>query len=215
VLEETGIAKGIRRITGATRGAAKAATSFGESILAESKACGTLSGDQLEKELGRIRNLCDTATIPATIKEEIRGDLAAHTRRLLDAAKEALKAATQQAIADVQAKAAATKATGGKYFVAVLADDTDAPALRDAATYAFNEGIACTLLSNVKGKEFIFVSVPPEVNIDAKGWLDAVGAPLGAKGGGGKNGVAQGHGPNVDAVAIAIAAAEEFAKLSI
>jgi len=215
VLEETGTAKGIRRMTGATRGAAKETTKFGQEIQAEVKACDNLSGDALDKELGRIRNLCDVSVMPVLIKEAIRADLATHSKRLLEAAKEAAAAAKQQALADVQAKAAATKSAGGKFFVATLADDTDANALREAAAHAFNEGIACTLLSNCKGKEFIYVSVPPEVNIDVKGWFAATSAPLGAKGGGGKNGVAQGQGPNVDAVSDAVAAAEAFAKLAL
>jgi alanyl-tRNA synthetase len=57
--------------------------------------------------------------------------------------------------------------------------------------------------------------VPPDVGIDVKGWLAASCGPLGGKGGGGKGGLAQGQGPNVDAVPDAVAAAEAFAKLAI
>jgi len=215
VLEEAGIAKGIRRITAATRGGAAEALKRAADLLASVKKCDALTGDELDKALGSLKNEVDTAVLPVIQREEIREAVNSHVKRVVEAAKEAAAAAKAQAIVDVQEKTAATKAAGAKYFVSTLADGTDANALREAATFAFKEGIACTLLANVKGKEFIYVSVPPEVSIDVKGWLSAVCEPLGGKGGGGKNGVAQGQGPNVDAVPDAIAAAEAFAKLAI
>ena len=215
VLEEAGIAKGIRRITAATRGEAAEALKRAADLLAAVKKCDDLTGGELDKALGSLKNEVDTAVLPVIQREEIRAAVNSHVKRVVEAAKEAAAAAKAQAIVDVQEKTAATKAAGAKYFVSTLADGTDANALREAATFAFKEGIACTLLANVKGKEFIYVSVPPEVSIDVKGWLSAVCGPLGGKGGGGKNGVAQGQGPNVDAVPDAIAAAEEFAKLAI
>ena len=215
VLEEAGIAKGIRRITAATRGQAAEALKRAADLLAAVKKCDDLTGGELDKALGSLKNEVDTAVLPVIQREEIRAAVNSHVKRVVEAAKEAAAAAKAQAIVDVQEKTAATKAAGAKYFVSTLADGTDANALREAATFAFKEGIACALLANVKGKEFIYVSVPPEVSIDVKGWLSAVCGPLGGKGGGGKNGVAQGQGPNVDAVPDAIAAAEEFAKLAI
>ena len=215
VLEESGIAKGIRRITAATRGAAKEAVERAEALMASIKACEALSGEALNYELNVLKNAVDTGVLPVVQREAIREVLSSQIKRVLDAAKEAAAAAKAQAIVDVQQKTAEAKAAGVKFFIATLADDTDAGALKEAATHAFNEGIACTLFSNVKGKEFVYCSVPPAISIDAKGWLDACCGPLGGKGGGGKNGVAQGQGPNVDGVADAVAAAEAFAKLTL
>lgn len=216
ILEEGGVAKGIRRIIGATRGAAQEAIKRGEAILAEVKACdGIKGGPELEAALAPLKNVVDQTVIPVLLRETIKEELNRQIKRVVDANKAAAAAAKEQAIVDVKKLTEDTKSAGGKYFVATLSDGTDANALREAATHAFAEGIACTLLSNVNGKEFIYVSVPPAVGIDVKGWLGAVCGPLGGKGGGGKNGVAQGQGPNVDAVPDAVAAAEAFAKLAI
>lgn len=215
VLEETGISKGIRRITAATRGTAKKAIARANELMATVKACDALSGEALNTELNVLKVAIDTGSMPTVAREQIREELNRQIKRLLEAAKEAAAAAKAQALVDVQEKTAATKTAGAKYFVASLADETDAGAMREAATIAFKEGVACTLFSKVKGKEFVYVSVPPDVSIDVKGWLAASCAPLGGKGGGGKNGVAQGQGPNVEAVGDAIAAAEAFAKLAI
>ncbi len=215
ILEESGIAKGIRRITGATREGAKAALARAADVLALVKSCDSLSGEALDKQLGVLKNVVDTEVLPVIQREEIRAAVTSQVKRVLDAQKEAAAAAKAQAIVDVQEKTAATKSAGAKYFVATLADGTDAGAMKEAAAVAFAEGIACTLLANCKGKEFVYCSVPPDVGIDVKGWLAASCGPLGGKGGGGKGGLAQGQGPNVDAVPDAVAAAEAFAKLAI
>jgi alanyl-tRNA synthetase len=55
--------------------------------------------------------------------------------------------------------------------------------------------------------------VPTDVAVDVKGWLDACCGPIGGKGGGGKGGVAQGQGPDVDGLPAAVDAAKAFAGL--
>jgi alanyl-tRNA synthetase len=214
LLSEEGIAKGIRRVVGATKGAAAAANATADEVEARVKACDGLSGAELEKEMAALKGVVDTAIMPATRRSVIRDAMTAKTKEMIAAAKAAKEEAKAAAVEAVGEKAEAAKSAGAAHFVARLSDGTDPAALKDAAAVAFKAGVACALFAcdPVKGKAMCYVSVPPAVEgIDVKGWLDACCGPIGGKGGGGKGGTAQGQGNNTDGLDAAVAAAEAFA----
>jgi alanyl-tRNA synthetase len=215
LLSEEGIAKGVRRIVGATKGAAAAALETAQTIKAQVNACDALDGADLEKAMAGLKGTVDTSVMPAVQRAEIRDAMAKHTKRIAAAMKEAAAAAKANAIEAVGEKTTEAKAAGASAFVAQLGDFTDPAALKDAAAVAFKQGVACALFSKdpVKGKAMCYVSVPTDVAVDVKGWLDACCGPIGGKGGGGKGGVAQGQGPDVDGLPAAVDAAKAFAGL--
>ena len=215
LLSEEGIAKGVRRIVGATKGAAAAALETAQTIKAQVNACDALDGADLEKAMAGLKGTVDTSVMPAVQRAEIRDAMAKHTKRIAAAMKEAAAAAKANAIEAVGEKTTEAKAAGASAFVAQLGDFTDPAALKDAAAVAFKQGVACALFSKdpVKGKAMCYVSVPADVAVDVKGWLDACCGPIGGKGGGGKGGVAQGQGPDVDGLPAAVDAAKAFAGL--
>jgi alanyl-tRNA synthetase len=215
LLSEEGIAKGVRRIVGATKGAAAAALETARTIKAQVNACDALDGADLEKAMAGLKGTVDTSVMPAVQRAEIRDAMAKHTKRIAAAIKEAAAAAKANAIEAVGEKTTEAKAAGASAFVAQLGDFTDPAALKDAAAVAFKQGVACALFSKdpVKGKAMCYVSVPTDVAVDVKGWLDACCGPIGGKGGGGKGGVAQGQGPDVDGLPAAVDAAKAFAGL--
>ena len=213
VMSEEGTAKGIRRVTGATRGAAAAALAEAAAVAARVAACESLAGAALASEMAVLKEVVDTAAMPAVQRAEVRDALNAITKKQIAAAKKAAAAAKTAAVAAVGEAAEAAKASGASNFVLRLADGADAGALKDAAAVAFKAGVACALFSAdpVKGKAMCYVSVPKEAGtVDVKGWLDACCGPIEGKGGGGKNGVAQGQGNKVDGLDAAVAAAKAF-----
>jgi alanyl-tRNA synthetase len=160
-----------------------------------------------------LKEVVDTAAMPAVQRAEVRDALNAITKKQIAAAKAAAAEAKAAAVAAVGEKAEAVKASGATKFVLRLADGADAGALKDAAAVAFKAGVACALFSAdpVKGKAMCYVSVPPAAgDVDVKGWLNACCGPIEGKGGGGKNGVAQGQGNKMDGLDAAVAAAEAF-----
>ena len=215
LLSEEGIAKGVRRIVGATKGAAAAAMKTAADLAAQVAACDALSGAELEKAMAALKGTVDTSVMPAVQRAEIRDAMAKHTKRIAAAMKEAAAAAKANAIAAVEERTTEAKAAGASVFVAQLGDFTDPAALKDAAAVAFKQGVACALFSKdpIKGKAMCYVSVPEGVSLDVKGWLAACCGPIGGKGGGGKGGVAQGQGSDVDGLPAAVDAAKAFAGL--
>jgi alanyl-tRNA synthetase len=213
VMSEEGTAKGIRRVVGATRGAAANALAEAQAVASRVAKCESLAGAELAAEMAVLKELVDTAPMPAVQRAETRDALNAITKKQIAAAKAALAAAKAAAVTAVGEKAEAAKSAGLTKFVLRLADGADAGALKEAAAVAFKAGVACALFSAdpVKGKAMCYVSVPPAAgDIDVKGWLDACCGPIEGKGGGGKNGVAQGQGNKVDGLDAAVAAAEAF-----
>ena len=143
----------------------------------------------------------------------------ARTKAMVQAAKAAKEGGAKKAAMEAAATLAAeTKAKGATVFVARLGDGADPAALKDAAQVAFKEGVACALFSAdpAKGKAMCYVSVPPALGaqIDVKGWLDACCGPIEGKGGGGKNGVAQGQGNKLEGLDEAISRAQAFAGIA-
>ena len=214
LLSEEGIAKGVRRITGATKGGAASALATAAEVAARVAACGAMSGAALEKEMATLKGVVDTAVMPAVQRAEIRDAMAAQTKKIAAAMKAAAAGAKAAAVKAVGEQAEAAKSAGATYFVSQLGDGTDPAALKDAAAVAFKAGVACALFSAdpVKSKAMCYISVPPAVTgLDVKGWLDAACKPIEGKGGGGKGGTAQGQGSKLDGLPAAIAAAKEFA----
>mmetsp|Transcript_36931 Transcript_36931/g.91246 ORF Transcript_36931/g.91246 Transcript_36931/m.91246 type:complete len:553 (-) Transcript_36931:556-2214(-) len=214
LMSEEGVAKGIRRIVGATKGAARAALATAAEVAARVKACDALSGPELAQEMATLKGIVDTAVMPAVERAEIREEMVVITKKITALAKEAMGAAKEAAIKAVEELAASTKAAGAKYFVVQLAEGTDPGAMKDAALKAFGAGIACALFAadTPKGKAICYVSVPPAVGgLDVMQWLNAACVPIEGKGGGGKGGTAQGQGNKLEGLPAAIAAAKAFA----
>ena len=214
LLSEEGTAKGIRRVVGLTRGAATKALAEADAVATRVAKCSELTGAEFTAELAELKGVVDTAVMPFVKRDAIRESVNALARTQIAEAKASLAAAKAKAVAAVGEKALAAKTAGEDKFVMRLDDGADAGALKDAAAAAWKHGVACALfaLDPVKGKALCYVSVPPTcTGLDVKQWLDACCEPIEGKGGGGKNGVAQGQGNKTDGLAAAIAAAEAFA----
>eukprot|EP00242_Pyramimonas_sp_CCMP2087_P017801 CAMPEP_0198213354 /NCGR_PEP_ID=MMETSP1445-20131203/28816_1 /TAXON_ID=36898 /ORGANISM="Pyramimonas sp., Strain CCMP2087" /LENGTH=1184 /DNA_ID=CAMNT_0043887981 /DNA_START=34 /DNA_END=3588 /DNA_ORIENTATION=- len=217
LLSEEGTAKGIRRITGLTKGAAAAANARAAELGVAVAALDKLSGEELEKTVTAIKVELDNAVIGAVQKAALKAGLGEVQKVLLEAAKKA--AAGNKAVIVEAAKGAAEAAAAkGDKFCVVSTDMLDAAAVRDAVTQVLKMGtvaIALFAVDAATNKVMLYTGVPPKVEMDGVEWMKAGVAAINGKGGGGKGGMAQGQGVGADQLEALKAAATAFAASAL
>mmetsp|Transcript_19360 Transcript_19360/g.58510 ORF Transcript_19360/g.58510 Transcript_19360/m.58510 type:complete len:958 (+) Transcript_19360:236-3109(+) len=220
LLSEEGIAKGVRRVVAVTGAEASEAIEAGRQLQQRTADAQKLPSDKLEREVAALKRVVEDAVVPAPVKAQLRADVAALSKALLAAQKDAAAGNKKKAIAEAVAAAGAASSEGAK-FVALRVDvGPDAKALQEASTAAQKEHPELPLIlfscDEGKGKALVFAGVPAMQSkaLHAGQWLNAALAVLGGKGGG-KPVAAQGSGPKVEAVEDAMAAAREFAQLKL
>mmetsp|Transcript_36663 Transcript_36663/g.81584 ORF Transcript_36663/g.81584 Transcript_36663/m.81584 type:complete len:1184 (-) Transcript_36663:438-3989(-) len=217
LISEEGIAKGIRRIVAYTGEEAEKAIAEGQRLAAEVAAAKALPDAQLEKAVATIKPVVDTAVISAFTKAQLRDELAALQKRVLEAAKAAASANKTAAIGAATAAGDAAAAAGKSYIVVRLDVGSDNKALTEAwnALNAKHPGIAAVFLSPEAGdkpKVMVYAGVPEGLTskLKAGDWASTILKVLDGKGGG-KPTVAQGQGPAVEKLEEALKVAEEYA----
>jgi alanyl-tRNA synthetase len=104
LVEETAVAKGIRRITAVTRDAAKQAIKDGSKFEAEVTALETLNPDthDLDKKAGAARKEIDAAFLSATLKAELRTRIEEVQKKANESKKAAIAKRVQFILQDVE-----------------------------------------------------------------------------------------------------------------
>eukprot|EP00898_Chlorokybus_atmophyticus_P000350 jgi/Chlat1/1315/Chrsp118S01744 len=216
LISEEGIAKGVRRVIAVTMDAARKAITDGDELAARVAAAGSLDNAGLESEVSQLRSTLDAAVIPASQKAQLRDEVTKLQQRVLAAAKEFAAANRAAAVAAAVEVASAAAAEGKKYCISRLDVGLDANAVRDGvqAVMTQHPGLAVMLVSvdASAGKALVYSGVPTEMKaLDSVAWLREALGPIGGKGGG-KGGLAQGQGANIDGVEAGMAAATLFAS---
>ncbi|VAI04551.1 unnamed protein product [Triticum turgidum subsp. durum] len=194
LISEEGIAKGVRRITAVTAECASQAMKLASSIDTDIN-----EASKLEK-IGSIKNTLDAAAIPAARKADLRGNISKLEDQLRKAKKKIGEENIQKAV-KTAIDAAEAALSEGKTFCVTHADvGLDTTAVREAVVKAMNrfKGLPIMVFSTdeASNKAVIYAGVPPNAPNGFKvlDWLTPSIAPLKGKGGGGKNGLAQGPG---------------------
>jgi len=218
IIEEIGTAKGIRRITAATKAAARQAFKNAKDFEARLDACSKITDlNELSSTLSSVKGSIDDldTSMPFASREALRERIMRENKRYLDEKKKATAAAAKIAIEKLSVLCLEAKKKSENFVVTNLGEGFDTKVLGEAAQSVSSEhGLDCALFATNDGKAIALCSVPSDAANkanEAKNWLDEVLKPLGGKGGG-KNGIAQGQGPNADAINEAIDAATAFAK---
>ncbi|CAG9461148.1 unnamed protein product [Pedinophyceae sp. YPF-701] len=215
LISEEGIAKGVRRVIAVTRGEAKKAVAEGERLLAALEEAKKLEGQALSDKLSALRQDVDGAVMSAGLKGHIREEMSKLTKIVMEAAKAAAAAAKKEASANA-VKAADAAAAAGQPFVAMRMDGIDGKTLGEAfvaITKAHADMCALFVSADAdKGKVLALAGVPESVQakLKANDWVKWVLEVLGGKGGG-KPGLAQGTGPNMDKADEALEAGKKLA----
>lgn len=225
IIEETAVAKGIRRISAVTRDAAKEAIAEGEKYATMVSEVESLpaESDGLDKQAGALRKEVDSAFISAILKGELRNRIEA-TQKKANEAKKALLAQRVDIVLN-QVKEDLTRAVEAGERVLVLNVDigADSKASQQVvnAVKKFAPDTAFMGLSEEDagsgGKLLAFAVVPDslvENGLKADEWVRGALEVCGGRGGG-KSNNAQGQAPECGDVDEVFASAKAFAQSKV
>ncbi len=215
IVEETAVAKGVRRMSALTRGAAKSAIDAGGAILDDLAKLKALDDAQLEAPLAELAERIEAETIPLALKLKARAGVSQLSERVKKAKKASAAGARDEA---VNAARAVVESETGDAIVASVPAGSDRGALLGAmdAVRARRPDAAIMLLSadEAESKVSIAASVPEAhiaSGLKAGDWVREAAQACGGKGGG-KPDKAQGGGTEPGKIDDAIAAARAFAS---
>ncbi|XP_062201662.1 alanine--tRNA ligase-like [Phragmites australis] len=220
LLSEEGIAKGVRRITAVTAGCASQAVELASSIDNDISEASQLEGAILEKKIASIKSKLDAAAIPAARKADLRGKVSKLEDQLRKAKKKTGEQNIQKAVKTAMDAAEAALSEKKPFCVTHVDVGLDTTAVREAVIKVMDQkGLPIMLFSTdeTSNKAVIYAGVPPNTPSGFKvlDWLTPSIAPLKGRGGGGKNGVAQGQGSDASQLKEAMELANGIASMKL
>jgi len=220
LVEESAVAKGVRRVVGVTGQLAAEALATGRTLaermggLTELEVGGAdapaLTANK--EALTALKIEIDGATISTHLKAQLRETLGQRDKLLAKRLKELQAGASDRLAAGLVEEALASASAGGKYVVLEL-EGIDGKAMQPLVKRVIKETSLPTIaLSVADGKVACFAAVPDGAveALPANTWLKPVLEAVGGRGGG-KAAQAQGSGPEVDGLAKAVEAARSIA----
>lgn len=221
LISEEGIAKGVRRITAVTAECASQAMKLASSIDTDINETSKLDGVLLEKKIGSIKSTLDAAAIPAARKADLRGKVSKLEDQLRKAKKKMGEENIQKAVKAAIDAAEAALSEGKPFCVTHVDVGLDATAVREAVVKAMNRYKTLPIMlfstDEASNKAVIYAGVPPEApnGFNVLEWLTPSIAPLKGRGGGGKNGLAQGQGSDASQLKEAMELATQIASMKL
>ncbi|MCP4839926.1 MAG: alanine--tRNA ligase [Planctomycetes bacterium] len=214
ILQEQGLAAGIRRITAATGTDASDVRSRGEQILKRLAAMATLDPAELPDQVDAISREIPNMELGLVHRREVESQLASLRNTAKTARKAAAGAAKNAAVED--AKAIAADADEGFVIGEVAATDRDSLLAGMDTVRAAAPDAACLLACRPEdtGKVIIAARVPDALisqGLKAGDWVRVTAQACGG-GGGGRPDAAQAGGKEPEKLPEALCAARAFAK---
>jgi len=188
LLQEEGIAKGIRRITAITMNDATAAIKAGEDFKVRVTSAGEMDGSSLENEVKTLTVDLNNLSVSAVLKNEMRGVLALYGKKVL--AWKKAKAAEQTAAVVEKVIAAALSNEGNKVVCRV--DFGINGKIAKAVQVAYGKKIKDKALMLISADEssdrYMVATFAPKgfADVDCKAWALSATEGTGGKGGGKK-----------------------------
>lgn len=219
ILEESGIAKGIRRIVAVTGEEAQQASKVADEFKIKIDNISKLQGAELDSALKQVSKELDASDISSLKKSEYRETLN-ELRKAFNDSDRARKAAQTKEVIDV-INNYFEKNPNSPYIIKLLnvGSNTKAIAggishcktnLKDKAAYLFSVDETSSRVAHncIVGMPLV------DKGLKAADWAKAVSESVGGKSGG-KDDAAQGSGTNVNEIDNALRVAEQFAKLKL
>jgi alanyl-tRNA synthetase len=188
LLNEEGIAKGVRRITAVTMADAQKAQADADDFERKLEAAAQVPSEQLEELLKQLTTELNSLSISAVKKIKFRDVLSSFSKKVVAYNKERALAQTQQVVDDVVR--AATQVSGNKL---VFRHDfgIEGKMAKNIST-AYGKQVkdkALFLVSGDKESDRILVLAfcPKGLDVDCNAWVAAATEGMGGKGGGKKD----------------------------
>jgi alanyl-tRNA synthetase len=189
LLQEEGIAKGIRRITGITMHDAQAAVKLGEELKDKVTTIGELKGLELDEAVKTLTAELNAASISAVLKSTLRDTLTSYAKKVVAWKKERAAAKTSEVTSEV---IAAAESTDGNKVILRVDVGADAKSIKSVQT---------AVGKKIKDKAFFLVSADEDADryivlafapssmpeIDCKAWASSAIEGTNGKGGGKKD----------------------------
>lgn len=221
LVEETAVAKGIRRITALTKGLASAAIETGNKFEEKVSEIESLPEDTdlLDKTAGALRKDLDESYISAVLKNDLRARIDGIQKKGVEAKKRALAGRVDKCLNLVKDQVSTAVEEGIKSLVLDVDIGADSKASQKVmnAVKSIAPNMAFMGVSEEEvgsgGKVLVFAIVPDslvETGFKADDWVRASLEVVGGRGGG-RPGNAQGQAPSCENIADIIAASNSFA----
>ena len=189
LLQEEGIAKGIRRITGITMHDAQAAIKLGEELNSKVTAIGELNGLELEEAVKTLTAELNAASISAVLKSTLRDTLTSYAKKVVAWKKE--KAAAKTSEVTVEVIAAAESTDGNKVIlrIDVGADAKSIKSVQTAVSKKIKDKAFFLVSADEDADRYIVLAFAPSsmTEIDCKAWASSAIEGTNGKGGGKKD----------------------------
>ncbi len=190
IIEESSIAKGVRRIVGVTKTGAVEALDAGSALRNRFTEARGLGIAALEGVLPKLKDDLDAAEIPVVLKAELRAAHAELGNKVFTFHKRAAAAAEEGVFKAVTDGVAAVAASGAKFLLLDVASQDPKVLMRAVAALAGDLTVLLLGSADGRGGAGTLVAVARVTAGDqAKGlkaneWVNAPIAPSGGKGGG-------------------------------
>mmetsp|Transcript_71285 Transcript_71285/g.200817 ORF Transcript_71285/g.200817 Transcript_71285/m.200817 type:complete len:589 (-) Transcript_71285:158-1924(-) len=222
LVEETAVAKGVRRIVAVTRDSARQAAAIGCELADAASALGGMTASDLEDRTAELRKELEEKgpLISAIKRTEVRAGLEASQKKIAAEKKKVLDATIAAGIGHMEAEVKAAVARGDSFVVLDVKLGVDSKAVKKATKILNKEAKTTAILCLSEedpgsgGKLLCFAVVPEtmqKAGLAANEWVNAALGECGGRGGG-KSDAAQGQAPSSAKIAAARATAEEVAK---
>jgi len=215
-IEETAVAKGVRRVTAITGERAARAEAAATAVLRQLKDAAEAPAESLPRRIVELNTVMSQTELPLVEKQRMREDLAKLQEKAKKLQKQAAKAGTADIMARVDQVLAAAERVGPTSIIAADVGEATADQLRAACdSLRARAGSAAVLLASRQDDRVLLLAAMTEdvvrKGVKAGDLVKEIAPLVGGKGGG-RPDMAQGGGTEVGKVVEAVAAAEAWLK---
>ncbi|XP_047965383.1 alanine--tRNA ligase-like [Salvia hispanica] len=222
LLQEEGIAKGIRRITAVTLDYAFKAFELAASLEQEINEASKTEGSILEQKVTALNSRVEGASVPSATKADLKAKISVLQSQVIKAKKKIAEEHMQKAIEAAIQTAEGASSKGKTFCISHVDVGSDTSAIREGVVKVMEQkGMAIMVFSRDEtvNKAFVCAGVPEKdgkyKSLNVTEWLKKVLELISGKGGGGKGGIAQGRGSDASRIETAMDVAESFAAMKL
>ncbi len=216
LVEESAVAKGIRRVVGVTGDRAEQAEAAATALARQLADAGRIGDESLVQRIAEITAIMNQAELPVVEKAHLRGDLTHLQEKARKLAKQAARAGEKDIMGRVDELLSAAEMSGSTSIIVACLPGATVDNMRAAAdALRARAGSAAVFLAgDADGKAVLLAALTKDLNdrgIKAGDLIRDVAPAVGGKGGG-RPDMAQGGGPDGANIGDAVKAAKSWLR---